>query len=395
MKRRGLDVFLVCYLSYTAIYIARVNLSVASPALMEKGILDAVQIGVLGSAFSLIYSCGRLLNGALTDRFAPVLFILTGLLLTGAANLGVGSLPGYPLFLLLWGLNAFAQSMLWSAMLRTVSASGEAGSGDRRAALLVSSVSVGNIAAILLNTRLIRSFGVQAAFFVPGTLVLVLCLASAWVLRRAPAALPAPAVRKGGLHKPDSRLLWALLPAAAHGVIKENISLWMLVFFTDRFAIDLGSSAHFVLLIPTVGLAGRLCFPVFYRLCGRNEQLVSLIAFALCAGLSALLALLPSSPLLAAVCLSLLYAGASLINTATLSIFPLRFADSGAVASVSGLMDFVTYLGAAAGAAAYGLLIAGHRYAPVFFSWTLLSLLSLLILLRQIQTERKNRRHES
>ena len=100
-------------------------------------------------------------------------------------------------------------------------------------------------------------------------------------------------------------------------------------------------------------------------------------AFALCAGLSALLALLPSSPLLAAVCLSLLYAGASLINTAALSIFPLRFADSGAVASVSGLMDFVTYLGAAAGAAAYGLLIAGHRYAPVFFSWTLLSLLSL------------------
>ena len=390
MRRKGFDVFLVCFISYSAIYVARMNLSVASPALIEKGVLDAVQIGVLGSAFSLCYSCGRLLNGTLTDRLAPILFIFTGLLLTGVANLGTGFLPAYPLFLLFWCLNALAQSMLWSAMLCTVSAASDAGVGDRRAALLVASVSVGNIASILLNTRLIRAFGVRAAFFVPGVLVLVLCLVSAWVLRRTPAALHAPSASRAhtlglsGLLRSEPQLLRMLLPAVSHGVIKENIVLWMLVFFTDRFAIDLGSSAYFALLIPAVGLAGRLCYPAFYRLCGRNEHLVSLCAFGLCAVVSALLGLAPTTPFLAALGLSLLYASTSVINTSVLSIFPLRFADSGAVASVSGLMDFISYLGTAIGSAVYGLLIAGHRYTPMFLSWTFLSLLSLLLLHRQI-----------
>ncbi len=399
MRRKGFGVFLFCFISYSAIYVTRMNLSAASPNLIEGGILDAVQIGALGSAFSLCYACGRLLNGALTDRLAPILFIFTGLLLIGMANLCVGFLPAYPLFLLLWCLNALAQSMIWSAMLCTVSATSDADIRDRRASLLVSSVSVGNIVAILLNTRLIRAFGVQAAFFVPGVMVLILCLTSAWVLRRTPAALQASAVpraarpeRKGRL-RPDPRLLRALLPAVSQGVIKDNIVLWMLVFFTDRFAIDLGSSAYFALLIPTVGLAGRLSYPIFYRLCGQNEHLVSLCAFGLCAVVSALLGLAPTTPLLAALSLSLLYAGASVINSSLSSIFPLRFADSGSVATVSGLIDFISYLGAAAGAAVYGLLIAGHHYVPMFLSWTLLSLLSLLLLLNQIIAERKPCRH--
>ena len=394
MRRKGFAVFLVCFISYSTIYVARMNLSMASPILIEKGVLNAAQIGVLGSTFSLIYSCGRLLSGALTDRLAPILFILSGLLLTGAANLAVGYLPAYPLFLLFWGINALSQSMLWSAMLCTVSATSDPDVGNRRAALLVASVSVGNIAAILLITRLIGRFGVQAAFFVPGALTLLLCLISAWVLCRTPAVQPQPVSRTlmpglKGLLRLDPQLLRMLLPAMSHGVIKENIVLWMVVFFIDRFAINLESSAYFVLLIPVVGLAGRLSFPLFYRLCRKSEHFLSLIAFAVCGVLSAVLALLPISPLLSAICLGLLYAGASIINTATLSIFPLRFSDRGAVASVSGLMDFVAYLGASAGAAVYGLLIVKKIYAPMFLSWTLLSVLSIWSLFKQFTSGRE------
>jgi hypothetical protein len=56
---------------------ARLNLSMASPALRESGVLNAAQLGFIGSAFSVIYSCGRLFNGILGDRLAPKVMILT------------------------------------------------------------------------------------------------------------------------------------------------------------------------------------------------------------------------------------------------------------------------------------------------------------------------------
>ena len=56
MKKKTLLIFLICYFAYTAIYIARVNLSMAAPELREIQILTEAQYGVLGSVFSIIYS---------------------------------------------------------------------------------------------------------------------------------------------------------------------------------------------------------------------------------------------------------------------------------------------------------------------------------------------------
>ena len=113
-------IFWLLYLSYVFIYAARLNLSMASPAMRDQGILTAVELGFIGSAFSVVYSCGRLFNGIIGDRLAPKLLIITGLALTGLANLLIGFLPPYLLILVLWCLNAFGQSMLWSALLRTM-----------------------------------------------------------------------------------------------------------------------------------------------------------------------------------------------------------------------------------------------------------------------------------
>jgi sugar phosphate permease len=72
-----------------------------------------------------------------------------------------------------------------------------------------------------------------------------------------------------------------------------------------------------------------------------------------------------------------------MINTSILSMFPLRFAEQGMVSSVSGIMDFATYLGAAISSAIYGVLIESGNYFGMFASWVALSALSILIVLSQ------------
>ena len=61
-NRKNTIIFFICYIAYTAIYIARLNLSMASPGLVDAHVLDEVQIGLMGSAFSIIYSVGRLFH---------------------------------------------------------------------------------------------------------------------------------------------------------------------------------------------------------------------------------------------------------------------------------------------------------------------------------------------
>ena len=384
LSRRHDRVFFLFYFGYMAIYIARLNLSMASPAMLEGGILTEVQLGFIGSAFSVVYSCGRLFNGVLGDRLAPWLLITAGLLLTGLANLLLGFLPPYLLILLLWCLNAFGQSMLWSSMLRSMTGLYGKARTDKKAPILGTSIALGNILGILLASWLVSKFGIRAAFVVPGCLTVLTGLVCLRVLPSLPEA-PKPPKQEFPLIRfiRDKRIRGQLLPALFHGVIKDNISLWMAVYFLDRFAIDLENSAWYVLLIPLISLVSRFAYPVCYRLIGRRENLISMLCFAVSAVLSAALCLELPHPIIAALCLSLLYALISMINTSLLSMFPLRFTKENMVSSVSGLADFATYLGAGIGSAIYGFVIARFGYLPMFASWAILCVISVFLVLRQ------------
>lgn len=381
MQRTG-HIFFLCYIAYTCIYIARLNLSMASPAMREAGILTAAELGFIGSAFSVVYSCGRLFNGILGDRMAPKILIVTGLFLTGAANLLIGILPPYLVILVLWCLNAFGQSMLWSSMLKTMTGVYGKATADRKVPILVSSVSAGNILGILFSSQLVSWFGIEAAFFVPGAMTVVMGLLILWLI---------PGTGKAqGEKKPfpfrallaDKQIRGILLPSMFHGAMKDTISLFMAVYFWDTFGVDLENSSWYVLLIPVVGLVGRLVYPGCYRLLKQREHLLSTICFGLCALFAALLCFPLKSALIAAIALSMIYALVSMINTSILSMFPLRFAEKDLVSSVSGITDFATYLGAAIASAIYGILIENGGYIYMFLSWTVLAAVSILLLLR-------------
>lgn len=386
MKRtlpKGL-IFVLCYIAYVGIYAARLNLSMASPVMIAEGVLTEVQYGFIGSAFFVTYACGRLLNGVIGDRTAPWVMITVGLLMTGLSNLLLGILPGYIVILLLWCVNAYAQSMLWSSLLRTMTGLYGKQTADKKVPILVSSVSVGNIAGIVLSTYLVERVSLESAFLVPGALTVLLGLTTALVLRTVPEG-PKPEKQRFAVAEffRDRKIRSMLLPALFHGVIKDNIGAWMALYFVCRYNIDLESSALFVLLIPAVGMVGRLLYPVCYKLSGQRENLISVICFVLCTALAVIMCCSPASPWVAAVCLSLIYALVSMINTSILSMFPLQFTQKNMVSSVSGVTDFATYLGAGIGSAVYGFLNKSGNFVPMYISWVVLCVASVGLLMLQ------------
>lgn len=384
-------VFILCYVAYVSIYAARLNLAQASPALIAGGVMTSEQYGFLGSAFFWVYACGRLLNGMIGDRAAPWVMISLGLALTGAANLLIGTLPAYLLILLLWCVNAYGQSMLWSSLLRCMTGLYGKATVDKKVPILVSSVSVGNIAGIVLCTWMVDSLGIRAAFLAPGIVTVLMGVLALVVLRTVPTP-PAPPKQSFPVMEfiRDRKIRGMLLPALFHGVVKDNIGTWMALYFVTRYGINLESSALFVLLIPTVGMVGRLVYPMCYKLSGNRENMISVLSFGACAALAGVMCLNPASPWVAAICLSLIYALISMINTSTLSMFPLRFAEKNMVSSVSGVADCFTYLGAGIGSAVYGFWNKGGNFVPMYISWVVLCALSigLLMLLKPFRREK-------
>lgn len=386
MKKSTLPIFLICYCAYVMIYVARLNLSMAAPALKELSVLNSAQIGLLGSLFSVVYACGRLLSGKVADQTAPWKIICIGLFFCGGSNLALSLLPPYPAFLLLWAINAFAQSMLWGAILRVLSAIYPEPIAKKRASYMGTAVALGNMAAIVLHNALIARLGVQWVFAVPGLITWILCVLIALSIRHI---APANSAETRGFLAPlrHKQLRQMLLPAVFHGVMKDNISLWMTVYVMDQFGVDLNAFAYFILLIPALGFVGRLLAPSLYRITHGSEQPLLIGSYAVCLICSALLIFLPVSALTAVLYLSLIYMAVSVMNACFLAFYPMQYAKDGLVASVSGLMDFATYLGTGLSAMVFGVLIDATGYWSMFAVWSILSLLAIPMLVIQHKQE--------
>lgn len=372
MKKKTTGIFLVCYLAYLFIYVARLNLSMAAAGLKEFQILSMEQIGILGSVFSVVYACGRLLSGILSDRVAPWKMISWGLMLCGISNLCFGMFPPFGAILLLWSVNALAQSMLWGSILRILSAVYPESVAKKRASYMATTVASGNLVGILLNSALISRFGLAWAFVVPGGITLLISLFVVCNTHHIQPAVQQKAKQNFGclLQKPSVRYM--MLPALIHGVLKDNISLWMAVYIMDAFGVNLEQSSYYILLIPTLGFLARLLAPEIYRLAGEKERPMLVWGFLACICGALLLVFLASSTWLAIAYLSLVYMAVSMMNACFLSFFPLQFAREGAVASVSGIMDFATYLGTGISSMVFGVLIERYGYGAMFAAWAVL-----------------------
>lgn len=390
-SKRKMIIFIICYIAYTMIYIARLNLSVASPSIIENQILDTAGIGMLGSIFSVVYAAGRLINGYISDKKPPQYMIAIGLAVVGISNLVIGTVPNAVGLALLWGCNAYAQSMLWGPILKIVAGLYDEKTAKKKTSYMVTSVAAGNIIGILLNTVIINQLGFRFAFIIPGIMTLVFCTVIIFAMHGTEKSVNTAQKKHMAMLAlcKDYRIKRVIVPAWLHGMIKDNISVWMTVFFVDKYGINLSQSAGFVLFIPIVGFVGRMIYPACYKLCKAQEHRVSVYAFAICVIASAIMCITDIPPVGAAVCLSIIYASVSVVNTSILSIFPLQFADTDNVASVSGIMDFATYFGAGVSSLAYGYIIKYFGYMPMYLSWVLVSLASVLILRPMLSESKK------
>lgn len=109
-------------------------------------------------------------------------------------------------------------------------------------------------------------------------------------------------------------------------MIKDNINVWLAVYFADSYGIDLKQMAGFVFLVPVFAFAGRMLYVPVYRVL-KNECTISTVSFGVCVLAAAVLVQKRIPAVLALFCFGIISARISMINTHLLSAFPAEFPE--------------------------------------------------------------------
>lgn len=120
-RKLRIQTFVAATLGYSLYYVCRTSLNVMKKPILDHEILDASQLGIIGSTLLFAYAIGKLINGFVADYCNIKRFMATGLVITALAN-GLMGLFGivhamiptsvlFVIFALLWAVNGWSQSM--------------------------------------------------------------------------------------------------------------------------------------------------------------------------------------------------------------------------------------------------------------------------------------------
>ena len=122
-KNYRIQTFVAATLGYALYYVCRLSMGVMKQPLIDAGLLNATQLGIIGACLYWSYAVGKLINGFLADSSNIKRFMASGLVVSATMNLimgvlGVNALNGtianstlFVCFCIFWAINGWSQSM--------------------------------------------------------------------------------------------------------------------------------------------------------------------------------------------------------------------------------------------------------------------------------------------
>jgi len=331
--------------TYALTYFGKVNLSIVMAALLIVFTdWNMYYVGFVASGFFASYAIGQFLHGQISERFNPYIYIAVGLTLSGIANMLMGFIGGFLVALIvLETFDGFFQSMGWSSIVRANSELQKTDAErDRSSTILGCSYQFGTAVTFMVSALAVATFGWQAGFWVASIVL---------ISRGVTLYLTKPKIQFKPKQKVKEQVKMTFsFPVVLSGVslmflnmVRYGVLTWFFVYLVQSGNIPVaeffGFDAFKVALIPIAGIIGTLS----YNKLPWNKDLTSIIflasmgiiwlVFPFTDGLTAVVLLLASS--------AFLY-GPHVFLVTTL---PTRFKEKGIVASSTGFIDGMGYVG--------------------------------------------------
>lgn len=231
------------FVGYALYYFTRKSFSIAMPGIILDLGYTKSELGILGSVIALTYGFSKFFSGILSDRSSPRYFMAVGLMITGVINIIFGMSSSLILFTLLWGLNGWFQGFGWPACSRLLVhwySSSERGSWWSTWNVCHN---VGAFSIAVVAGYCVEHFGWRFAMHIPGLICILGGLFLINRLRDSPQTVGLPPI---DVYRNDLQA----------SLVKEEAttSIWQLLVenvFTNRYLWLLAIAYFFVYFVRT------------------------------------------------------------------------------------------------------------------------------------------------
>lgn len=399
--------FFLCWFVYFSSYIGRKNFSAVMPQMILEGVLKTSQAGTINTIFFLCYGIGQLINGLLGDRMNPSRMILFGSVTSALCNLGMGSCNSYGPMLLIWAINGYALSMLWAPFLRLFGEMFTEKDRIKCTVNLSTSVSLGNIASYLLCSLMVYISGWRMAFYTSSSVLFLSAILWPILYHRisvhqqqygiyeeepqnTPAAPSGAPVKKLPIKALIASAAILLLMAASmmQGMLRDGVTSWVPSFMVEGFQADPSFASLVTTVLPILNLLGPYCGHFVNQKLFHSE--INTSAFFFFISTLSLLGLLlfgKSSLVLTLLFFAIVTTCIEAVNLMIISLIPLRYSHLGRTATMTGILNFLTYVGSAISTFGVGILVEQLGWNFALSAWCCFAVIGLLlcIICRKVQ----------
>lgn len=374
-KKEMKALFFLCFFAYMITYLGRLNYSASLAEMVLQGVVNKEQAGFIGTMFFAAYGSGQLISGFLGDRLSAKQMIFTGLFCSALANFMMCFLHDSLHMAVVWGLNGFVQSLIWSPIVHIISQYFPNDMQKDAGVKINYCVPVGTFLAYLFTACVISAAHWRMVFLSAGAALLV--MSGIWLAGMTRIEHIAADGSKVQKREEDSNkqadsskqtismrsLIWqsGILffcgALCVQGVLKDGVTTWIPTYINEQFHIGSVGSIIGTTVIPVFNFFGVFLAGAVNRRWFRNEIKTAAAFFA--AALAALTALriFSSVHFMLSLCFFGIATTAMMsVNTMLVSVLPMYFGKYQRASTMSGVLNSGAYLGGTISAYGIGAL---------------------------------------
>ena len=382
----------LCSVAYFAVYIARNILSAVTPQMIELEYTESY-IGKISSLYFVFYAVGQLINGIIGDKVKAKWMMTLGLALAGLMTLI------FPLIIkhsigatLIYGMTGFFLSMIYAPMTKVISENMEEYMATRCSigytfASLFGSHAAGVLAALFTwQTTFYSSsiFLAVMAFFV----VLFFTMFEKRGIIKYNTYDKTERVRIDVKLLVKREIIKFTIVSVLTGIIRTSVVFWLPTYISQYLNFSAKESAE-IYTVVTLIISLTAFFAIFiYEKLGRRRDFSMLIYFIVSA-IAFILCYFISSPFINIAFMVIAIMAANSAATILWSVYCPSMYDTGLVSTVTGFLDFASYMAAALANVLFANAATTIGWKNLLLVWTGIIVLGIINTVLPIKNKAK------
>ena len=402
-------------LTYMFFYNGRQNINLVLTQMAEGLGSTTAAMGVVSSSLFWCYAFGQLVSGRLGAYFGYKRYMMFGVAASAILNVVISFQHSIPVIAVLWGLNGFCQSMVWSNGLGVLNKwwpKSKRGFASGLATAFSGIAQVVTYLTILLCMELNPEWGWRAGFRFPMIPMALMLIVFALFFKEKPedvglaafeeedqsaaardAALASEIESKGFLYPykvlfSEPKVIVFCLISAIAGVGRYGLLTWVPTYFTESMGLSIKVGIFSSILLPFGQACAMFVFPfitdkVFK---GKREPMLALASIVTFLGMICFPLIRSQAPASA----MLFVVGVSSMVTGVIWAVAGDMGGRAFSSTVVGVLDWAVYMGAAIQASIFGFVKDHFGWPAIFITIGCLYIIMLALTLaaRKMKTRK-------